>query len=180
MRRQDEFRATAFTMKDLLVERFAMPTCGCHGSNKIFFPRKGSQLRGKTDSLMTGAIFTNQRLTIGCEAHPPAAFGTHKTLRVDGAQAFRRRWYLIRIDDFIRFELALQNRECFTGTGVLQVVRQAILKRLMFFRRFVYYLAHPEPSFGQHVMVVARIYGAVQITLSSLFVSHFRFDDPAS
>src|SRR5688572_5140509 len=128
MGRQNELRAAALAMKDLLVKRLAMTACGCHGSNKILF---FSRLRRKAHSLMARAILTNQRLTIGRETHPPAAFWAHETLHVCNAQAFRCKRQLVWIDEFVRFELAFQNRKRFASTRVLQVVCQAILKRLV-------------------------------------------------
>jgi hypothetical protein len=86
--RQDKFTTTAFTVKDLLVERLAMSADGCHGDQEILFV--GTTWLCHTKSLITGTILTKERLPVRREAHPSATFGTHETFNIRGAQALGR------------------------------------------------------------------------------------------
>ena len=63
--------------------------------------------------------------------------------------------------------------------GMLQIMCQAILERLAFLRRVIQHFAHPEPGFGQHIVIVADVDGAVQITAGAFPVACFGFDDSA-
>ena len=61
--------------------------------------------------------------------------------------------------------------------GVLKIVGKAIFQRLAFLPCVVYHLAHPEPGFGEDIVVVTDVHGAVEIASGRVPVSCLCFDD---
>src|SRR3990172_5402279 len=152
IRRQNEFTAATFTMKDLLVQRLAVSACGGHGDEEILFPRKRGGAGLDSEFLAAGAILTRQRLTVRREYHAASAFGAHETPGIRFVQSRRRGRQVIGINDLIGLEFAIEDRERPPRPCMSKIVRKAILERLAFLHGIIDHLAHPEPGLGEYIM----------------------------
>ena len=81
------------------------------------------------------------------------------------------------VNDLLRFEFAIQHRQCAARAGMLQIVRETIFQCLAFFSRIIDHLTHPIPGFSQHIVVIAHVHGAVQIAARAFTVSRLGIDN---
>ena len=86
---------------------------------------------------------------------------------------------MIRVNDLVCFEFAIQDCKGATGSGVSQIMDEAIFQRLAFFACLIRYLTHPEPCLGKYIVIPAHVHRAIQITARTFAVARLGFDDAA-